>query len=67
VIVGAPYIPAVTRFEAEDKPVLLIHSNAVKTIPVPSQPFQMVSRWSPQILKRYRGVHKVQLDLDSLP
>jgi hypothetical protein len=35
VIVGAPYIPAVTRFEVKDKPVLLIHSNAVKTIQIP--------------------------------
>jgi hypothetical protein len=41
-IISAPDIPAVAFLEAEQKPVLLIHSNTVKTVQIASQPFQVV-------------------------
>jgi hypothetical protein len=46
VIVSALDIPTVAVFEAEDKPILLIHSNTVKTRQVIPQSFQSICGWT---------------------
>jgi hypothetical protein len=67
VIISAPDVPTIPRFESEEQSVLLIHSNAVKTIQIAPQSFQAVRWWTSQILERHGGVHQVQFYLDSLP
>jgi hypothetical protein len=67
VIISAPDVHAVTRFEAEDQSVLLIHPNTIKTIQIAVQSFEPVCRRTSEILERYNRVHQVQFDPDSFP
>lgn len=66
-IVGTTDLCALTSDETKDNSILLIHTNTVKPIKIPSQLLQSVRWRNSQVFKREAGIQQIELLLYSRP
>jgi len=66
-IVNDLYIRRTVRRPAEANPVLVVDTNAIKSMPSSSESLKSITRRNPQVVESFNGIKLIQLASDNRP